>query len=113
MTWLIDSNAEVVARLVSAGLRVVDDPRNVTPPCALVNPPAFDLMANGVVMTRTTVTLIAPGPGNADAARVLMSMADQAIGVNNVVSGLPSSTIIGAAEYPSYDLTIEIALKED
>lgn len=112
MSWLIDSNTEVVARLVAAGLRVVDDPRNVTPPCALVNPPAFDVMANGVVMTRTTVTLIAPGPGNADAARALMTMADQAIAVDNVVSGLPSSTIIGQAEYPSYDLTFEIALKE-
>lgn len=112
MSWLQYASDEVVARLSTAGIRTTSDPRNVSPPCALVNPPSFELMAQGVVRCTVNVTLIAPGPANADAAKSLMAMGDLAIGVNNTISGQPGSIIVGSSEYPTYELTVEIAVAD-
>jgi hypothetical protein len=112
VSWLQYASDEVTSRFTTAGIRTTSDPRNVSPPCALVNPPSFELMAQGVVRCTVNVTLIAPGPANADAAKSLMAMGDLAISVNNTISGQPGSIVIGASEYPTYELTVEIAVAE-
>lgn len=112
MSWLQYASDEIAARFIAAGVRTTSDPRNVSPPCALINPPGFEVIAQGVVRCTVPVQLIGSGPANADAAKQLMALGDIAITVNNTISGQPGSVVIGTSEYPCYDLVIEIAVSD-
>ena len=93
------------------GLLVVTDPRNLVPPCAFIDAPTFSVYGGGVniVQMTYTVRIITPGPGNLDAQRNLMHLASLVLGKNvAVTSGRPTVAIIGGAEMPAYDLTIEM-----
>lgn len=103
----------IAASLNDAGIQSALDPRNINPPCALIDPPSFTTVNAQMVQTTTIVHLIAPGPGNADAAKGLMALADIAIPAVNVVAGQPSTTTVGTADFPSYDLTVTYTVRAE
>ncbi len=82
------------------GLQVVNDPRNLVPPCA---------WNYNIVKLTFPVRLITLGPGNLDAQRSLMNMAAKVLAKNVAVTdGRPTIAIIGGSEMAAYDLTIEM-----
>ena len=89
------------------GLRVIDDPRNINPPCALVQPPSITMHTNVVAELSFQVTLIGFGPGVYQAMVQLLDLADlirtKEIGLT---SAIPALQTIGGGEYPAYQLTI-------
>ena len=92
-------------------LQVVTDPRNLVPPCAFIDAPSFVVYGGGgnIVQITYTVRLITLGPGNLDAQRNLMHLASLVVGKNvAVTAGRPTIAVIGGAEMPAYDLTIEM-----
>jgi hypothetical protein len=103
---------DLTASLTSiTGLQVVTDPRNLVPPCAFIDAPTFSVYGGGgnIVQMTYTVRIITLGPGNLDAQRNLMHLASLVLGKNvAVTSGRPTIAIIGGAEMPAYDLTIEM-----
>jgi hypothetical protein len=103
---------DLAASLTSiTGLQVVTDPRNLVPPCAFIDAPTFTVYGGGgnIVQMTYTVRIITLGPGNLDAQRNLMHLASLVLGKNvAVTSGRPTIAIIGGAEMPAYDLTIEM-----
>ena len=91
------------------GLQVVNDPRNLVPPCAFIDAPSFVAFNKNIVKLTFPVRLITLGPGNLDAQRSLMNMAAKVLGENVAVTdGRPTIAIIGGAEMAAYDLTIEM-----
>ena len=101
----------IQAGLTAAGIVAATDPRNIKPPCALIDPPSFVVVNPHMISTTTIVHLIAPGPGNRDAAKLLMQLADDAVAAINVVSGSPSTTTVGSSDFPSYDLTVTYTIQ--
>jgi hypothetical protein len=103
---------DLAATLTSVtGLQVVTDPRNLVPPCAFIDAPSFVVYGGGgnIVQMTYTVRLITLGPGNLDAQRSLMNLASKVLGKNVAVTGgRPTIAVIGGAEMPAYDLTIEM-----
>lgn len=67
---------ELVDALTTAGIVATIDPRSVTPPCVLGVPPGrtYDLSCG--YTARWQWFVLAPGPGNADAFKVLDGLAD-------------------------------------
>ena len=55
-----------------SGLRVVNDPRNIAPPCAFVDAPTIESFNYNIVKVTFPVTLISNGPGNLDAGYELI-----------------------------------------
>lgn len=91
------------------GYPVVNDPRNINPPCVLISAPSFDAFNYNIAKVTFPVTLIGSGPGNLDALRVLLQIAAKLMAKNvAVTAGLPTSLQVGGAEYPAYDLTIAV-----
>jgi hypothetical protein len=103
---------DLAATLTSiTGLQVVTDPRNLVVPCAFIEAPSFTVYGGGgnIVQLTYTVRIITLGPGNLDAQRNLMHLASLVLGKNVAVTGgRPTIAIIGGAEMPAYDLTIEM-----
>jgi hypothetical protein len=89
------------------GLRVVDDPRNINPPCALVQPPNITMHTNVIAELSFQVTLIGFGPGQYQAMTQLLDLADliraEEIGL---ISAVPALQPIAGQDYPAYQLTI-------
>lgn len=91
------------------GYPVVNDPRNINPPCVLIGAPSFSAFTYAVAGITFPVTLIGSGPGNLDALRGLLEMAAKLMAKNvAVTTGSPRVTTIGGGEYPAYDLTVEM-----
>lgn len=91
------------------GYPVVNDPRNINPPCVLVAAPSFDAFNYNIVTVVFPVTLIGSGPGNLDALRGLLEMAAKLLARNvAVTTGRPTTVAIGGGEYPAYDLTVRM-----
>lgn len=103
---------DLAATLTSiTGLQVVTDPRNLCAPCAFIDAPSFVVYGGGgnIVQMTYTVRIITLGPGNLDAQRSLMNLASKVLGKNVAVTGgRPTIAVIGGAEMPAYDLTIEM-----
>lgn len=89
------------------GLRVFDDPRNLNPPCALVDAPTIRMNSNAVFDMTFTVKIIGIGPGDYKCLSQLLNLADLVrraqIGLTDV---RPAVTTIGSQEFASYELTI-------
>lgn len=90
-------------------LQVVNDPRNLVPPCAFVDAPSFIAFNNNIVKMSFPVRLITLGPGNLDAQRSLLNMMAKVLTANlGITDGRPTVAIIGGAEYPAYDVTVNM-----
>jgi hypothetical protein len=89
------------------GLRVLDDPRNINPPCALVDAPTIRMNSNLIFDMTVSVKIIGIGPGDYQTLTKLLELADLVrraqIGLTDV---RPTVTTIGSQEFASYELTI-------
>jgi len=108
MGLLKDGYDDLVTKLETiTGLRVVDDPRNINPPCVLVQPPSITMHSNVVAELSFQLTLIGFGPGQYNAMAQLLDLADliraEQIGL---ISGVPALQQIAGQDYPAYQLTI-------
>jgi hypothetical protein len=89
------------------GLTIVNDPRNINPPCILLQAPAFRMHSNVVAEMQFTITVIGIGPGNRNALTNLLSLADLVREAElGLMDGRPVVQQIGGAEYPAYELTL-------
>lgn len=59
--------AAVIDALAAEGINATADPRNAHPPCAFVKVETITPRTPSLIRAETVITLIAPGPGNADA----------------------------------------------
>jgi hypothetical protein len=100
----------LVAKLGTiTGLPVVaqSDPRNINPPCVIVEAPAFDMATNEVAQLEFTVKVLTIGPGDRKALQKLLELADLIRAANiGLTAGRPTVTTIGGGDYASYDLTL-------
>ena len=101
---------DLVARLTAiSGLPVTvsSDPRNVNPPCVLVDAPTFVMGSDVVAQMDFVVKIIGVGPGDRKALQKLLELADKIRAAKiGLLDGRPSITPIGGLEFVSYDLTI-------
>lgn len=99
--------ASDIATLTS--LKVVTDPRNIQPPCVFIDAPSFVAFNYNIVNMTFPVRVFSLGPSNLDAQRNLLNIAALVLSSNVAVTdGRPTIAIIGSAEYPAYDLTVNI-----
>ena len=92
-----------------SGLQVVNDPRNLVPPCVFIDAPSFDAFNYNIVKLMFPVKIITLGPANLDAQRSLLNLASKVITKKiGVTAGRPTIAIIGGSELPAYDLTITL-----
>ena len=101
---------DLTATLVAvSGLQVVNDPRNLVPPCVFIDAPSFDAFNYNIVKLMFPVKIITLGPANLDAQRSLLNLASKVITKKiGVTDGRPTIAIIGGSELPAYDLTITL-----
>lgn len=89
------------------GLQVVNDPRNLVPPCVFIDAPSFEAHNFNIVRMNFPIRAITLGPNNLDAQRSLMNLAAKVLAANvGVTDGRPTIAIIGGADYPAFDMTI-------
>ena len=92
-----------------SGLQVVNDPRNLVPPCVFIDAPSFDAFNYNIVKLMFPVKIITLGPANLDAQRSLLNIMSKVLAANIAVTdGRPNTTIIGGVEYPSYEVTANV-----
>jgi hypothetical protein len=92
-----------------SGLQVVNDPRNLVPPCVFIDAPSFDAFNYNIVKLMFPVKIITLGPANLDAQRSLLNIMSKVLAANIAVTdGRPTTTLIGGAEYPSYEVTANV-----
>jgi hypothetical protein len=92
-----------------SGLQVVNDPRNLVPPCVFIDAPSFDAFNYNIVKLMFPVKIITLGPANLDAQRSLLNIMSKVLAANVAVTdGRPTTTLIGGAEYPSYEVTANV-----
>jgi hypothetical protein len=92
-----------------SGLQVVNDPRNLVPPCVFIDAPSFDAFNYNIVKLMFPVKIITLGPANLDAQRSLLNIMSKVLTANIAVTdGRPITTIIGGVEYPSYEVTANV-----
>lgn len=86
---------------------VSSDPRNINPPCVLVDAPSFSMQTNVVTQMDFTVKILAIGPGDRKALNKLLELADKIRSAKiGLTDGRPTVTSLGGLEFASYDLTI-------
>ena len=103
-----DGYDQLVTQLQTiTGLTVFDDPRNMNPPCAIVEAPSIVMASNVVADMEYRVVVIALGTGD---NRTLDSLLDKIDLVREQQIGLtsarPTTVSYGGADYPAYQLTI-------
>lgn len=109
---LAEAYNNVVTRLQNAGLNVVTDPRNARPMTAYVELPTVTAFNSNIIDATIMIRLLAPPPGNQDAADYLLTTANV---VHQNVEGIttinPSSALIGEQQIPTIDLTARVATR--
>lgn len=103
-----DGYDQLVTQLQTiTGLTVFDDPRNMNPPCAIVEAPSIVMASNVVADMEYRVVVIALGTGDNRTLDSLLDKIDlvreQRIGLT---SARPTTVSYGGADYPAYELTI-------
>ena len=93
----------------ATGLTIADDPRNINPPCVLIDAPTFEVFNYNIVSMDFPIKVIGSGPGNLDSLRVILQKAaailDDNIGLR---SGRPATAVIGGTEMPAYELVLRL-----
>lgn len=90
-----------------SGLVVVNDVRNISPPCCLICPPSFTStsMNNKFVRIEFPLQLITLGPSNLDALRSLLNLAAKVFSAGVACTGgRPITLEIGGSTLPAYEL---------
>lgn len=113
MGLLNDALDALSAYLVAGDVPVIDDPRNLRPPAVLIEPPTITVRSASLVVCEFPVICVAPPPGNRDATKKLLDLADQIAELPEVLtlSGSPGVYTTGGQELPSYQLTVQITMR--
>ena len=91
------------------GLRVVTNPQNINPPCVFIDAPSFEAFNGNIVKMSFPIKVIGNGPGTLDNMRNLLNISSKLITKNVAVTdGQPGSVTIGAQEFATYNLNINI-----
>lgn len=103
-----DGYDQLVTKLQTiTGLRVIDDPNKINPPCALLEAPTIAMASNVVADMEFRVVVIALGTGD---NRTLDSLLDLIDLVRAAQIGLtdarPTSASYQGVDFPAYELTI-------
>ena len=105
-----DSITAVGQVLTGLGLVPVTDPRNARPLTVFIELPTWDTFSRHVADVTIRLRILGAPPGNLDVANYLLTTAWTIMNSSlAVVSGQPSTAIIGTQELPAYDLTIRLA----
>lgn len=117
MTAMLTELAQGLAdQLETVGVKAVIDPRNARPPCAIIQPPSFQIvgMASNFLATFDyTISVVTPGPPNLDAITKLYDLVEKAVEGLNVSSGRPVTVTVGNQEYAGYELTVTLTARKD
>lgn len=109
-----DSYDLVVGILEDAGLPVVNDPRNLTPPAVIVDPPTITPHSRSLVGLEFAVYCVAVAPGNRDAMKKALELADAIVDLPELVTTAGSfGTYTNAAgqTHPAYNLSITLEVR--
>jgi hypothetical protein len=80
----------------------------------LIELPTVDAFTYNVGDVSLRLRVLAPPPGNQDAADYLMTIADSIMNSPIAITDIrPGLAIIGGQELPTYDLTARIAVKRN
>lgn len=91
------------------GLQVVNDPRNIVPPCVFIDAPSFEAWNYNIAKVTFSLKVISLGPSNLDAMRSILNICAQLMAKNiAVTAGRPTSLDMGGSLLPAYDLTVAI-----
>lgn len=83
------------------------DPRNINPPCILVDAPSFVMQTNVVAQIDFTVKVLGIGPGDRKTLSKLLELADKIRAAElGLIDGRPTVTSLGGLDFASFDLTI-------
>jgi hypothetical protein len=89
------------------GLRVFDDPRNINPPCVILEAPTAILNTNVNAQMEFRVVIVGMGTGDNRTMDQLLDLADLVRGAKiGLTQARPTTVSYGGADYPSYELTI-------
>jgi hypothetical protein len=100
--------------LTALNLKPITDPRNARPMSVLIELPTVDAFTYNVGDVSLRLRVLAPPPGNQDAADYLMTIADSIMNSPIAITDIrPGLAIIGGQELPTYDLTARIAVKRN
>ena len=109
-TLLENGYADMVSLLGAiTNLPVVSssDPRNINPPCVLVDAPSFLMHTNTIPEMQFTIKIMAIGPGDRKALDKLLELADKIRAANlGLQSGRPTVVQIGNQDFAGYELTL-------
>jgi hypothetical protein len=112
MSIFADSITDLATKLTALNLDVVTDPRAARPYSVFVELPSFDGFNNKIADVTVVIRALASPPGNANAAAWLLDTVDTIMNANlAVISGRPSTALIGEQAIPAYDLTIRLAAR--
>ena len=112
MGLLNDAYDELVAELVALDLPATNDPRNLRPPAVIVDPPSITDVNGHIVRLQFPVVVVAPPPGNLDAVRSALDMADTIVeNVKATLDGEPQIYTIGQTDLPAYRLTVQLTVR--
>ena len=91
------------------GLPVVSssDPRNINPPCVLIDAPSFLMHTNVISEMQFTIKILGVGPGDRKALDKLLDLADLIRAAKlGLMSGRPTVVQIGSQDFAAYELTL-------
>ena len=111
MPTLLENGYQDMVTLLGAitNLPVVSssDPRNINPPCVLVDAPSFLMHTNVIPEMQFTSKIMAIGPGDRKALDKLLELADKIRAANlGLQSGRPTVVQIGSQDFAGYELTL-------
>ncbi len=103
-----DGYDQLVTQLQTiTGLRVFNDPRNINPPCAIVEAPSMTLTTNVNADMEFRVVVMALGIGDNTTLDSLLDVADLVRAAKiGLTAARPTTVSYGGADYPAYELTI-------
>jgi hypothetical protein len=111
---LIDAVNACKTALTALNLKPITDPRNARPMSVLIELPTVDAFTYNVGDVSLRLRVVAPPPGNQDAADYLMTIANSIMNSPIAITDIrPGLAIIGGQELPTYDLTARIAVKRN
>lgn len=94
-----------------ADMAVTDDPRNLKPPCVLIEAPSFDAESANMITLQFPIVILTLGPDNRDGLKSCMSLVAKLVAANiGVKSGQNVTKEYGGVLYTAYEVTIPIGL---
>ena len=108
MGMLKDGYDQLVTELQTiSGLTVFNDPRNINPPCAILEAPSITLTTNVNADMEFRVVIVALGIGDNNTLDSLLDKADLIRAAKiGLTAARPTTVSYGGADYPAYELTI-------